>query len=349
MNISDRMNAVRRVFADAMKFEFAFVLLALFGLAGISPARAQSSTIRVATATLNDVQHEWMRRFAVEIEKTSNGRLKAELFPASQLGSIPRMIEATQLGSIQIWLGPPEFLVGVDPRFELLSAPGLFENNEHAQRVVRDGEFNKAFLALGANKGLHGADLFVNGPTVFDMRAPARTIADLKGKKVRVLASPFQMEQITRLGATGVPMTLADVLPALSQGALDGATGTLAVFSALQYQDTAKYITDSGHSVVFTEVVMSKRWFDGLSTDARAAVVAASAAATSQAMPWGMDFIASERKAWIAKGGEVIALSPADKAEMMARMRPIGADIVKEKPDLKPLYDLMITVAGRTK
>jgi len=315
---------------------------------GSGSAAAQTATVKVATATLNDVQHEWMRRFAVEIEKTSNGRLKAELYPASQLGSIPRMIESTQLGSIQIWLGPPEFMVGIDPRFELLSAPGLFASNEHALRTIADPEFAKTFLALGANKGLIGASLYVSGPSVFDMRAPARRLADFRGKKVRVLASPFQLEQLTRLGATGVPLTLADVLPALQQGAIDGALGTLTVFSALQYQDTAKYVTETGHSIVFVEVVLSKRWFDALPADLKAAVTAASGKATAEATPWGLDYIAEQRKVWVEKGGELIALPAADKADLLARMRPIGADIAKAKPELKPLYDLMVATARRT-
>jgi TRAP-type transport system periplasmic protein len=347
MSTIDRHGTLRRVRSGTLWAGRLFACAMLCAI-GAGPAVAQSTLIRVATATLNDVQHEWMRRFAVEIENTSHGRLKAEIYPASQLGSIPRMIEATQLGSIQIWLGPPEFMVGVDPRFELLSAPGLFADTDHGVRFVNDREFTGAFLALGANKGLHGAGLFVNGPTVFDMRGPVRSLSDFRGKKVRVLASPFQTEQLTRLGATGVPMSLADVLPALQQGTIDGTTGTLAVLSALQYQDTAKYIIDTDHSLVFTEVVMSKRWFDALPKDLQAAVVAAGDNATSQAIPWGLDLIVSERKAWVAKGGEIIALSPADKAELMARMRPIGDEIVKTKPDLKPLYDLMVAAARRT-
>ena len=79
-------------------------------------ATAQTIVMKLSTATLNDAQHEWMRRFAVAIEKNTNGRIKAEVYPASQLGTIPRMIEGTQLGSIQIWVGPPEFLYGVDQR-----------------------------------------------------------------------------------------------------------------------------------------------------------------------------------------------------------------------------------------
>src|SRR5262249_57338896 len=98
---------------------------------------------------------------------------KAELYPASQLGAIPRMIEGTQLGSIQIFISPPEFFVGVDQRFELLSAAGLADNEQHAVRIVSDPEFAKAFLAVGSNKGLIGVSLFIGGPAPLSRRAPA--------------------------------------------------------------------------------------------------------------------------------------------------------------------------------
>src|SRR5258708_17109378 len=117
-------------------------------------AEDKCMTIKLANATLNDAQHEWMKRFAAAIDQTANGRIKSEIYPASQLGAIPRMIEGTQLGSIQIWVGPPEFLVGEDQRFELLSVPGLFQNAAHAGKTVADPAFSKTVLAIRANKGL---------------------------------------------------------------------------------------------------------------------------------------------------------------------------------------------------
>jgi TRAP-type C4-dicarboxylate transport system substrate-binding protein len=318
--------------------------------AGASSAAAQDVkpiVAKLATATLNDAQHEWMKRFAVAIEKNTNGRIKAEIYPASQLGTIPRMIEGTQLGSIQAWIGPPEFLVGIDPRFELLSVPGLLENDQHAIKIINDAEFTTAFLAVGANKGLRGASLFLTGPTAFDMRAPARTLADLKGKKIRVLASPFQMEQMTRLGATGVPLSLGDVLPALQQGTLDGAFSSLPVLAALQYHGTAKYITETGHSYIFSVAMLSKRWFDGLPSDLQAIVMTTAKQAQAEVLPWSLDFLVSQRKVWVEKGGEVINLSAAEHAELMQRMRPIGDDIVKTKPELKPLWEQLLASAKR--
>src|SRR5215475_8816945 len=166
MNSSFSMNAQLASRAGAC-----FLAAALMaGAPDRALAQDRSITIKLASATLNDVQHEWMKRFAVAIEKNTNGRLKGEVFPASQLGAIPRMIEGTQLGSIQIWVGPPEFLVGVDQRFELLSAPGVFRSEQQARETIADAEFSKAFLAVGSNKGLIGVNLFVYGSVAFAMR-----------------------------------------------------------------------------------------------------------------------------------------------------------------------------------
>src|ERR1700728_907408 len=102
----------------------------------------KSYVMKLSTATINDIQHEWMKRFAAAVERDSGGRIKAELYPASQLGSIPRQIEGTQFGSIQGWIGPPEFLVGVDERYEALSAPALFTSAEQHLRVINDPPIN---------------------------------------------------------------------------------------------------------------------------------------------------------------------------------------------------------------
>lgn len=311
-------------------------------------AQGKSMTIKLATATLNDAQHEWLKRFAVTIDKNTGGRLKAEIYPASQLGTIPRMIEGTQLGSIQIWVGPPEFLVGVDQRFELLSAPGVFRSEQQARETIADPEFSKAFMAVGSNKGLIGVSSFLYGPVAFAMRAPFTTLADFKGKKIRVLASPFQTEQIARIGGTGVPLTLGDVLPALQQGTIDGTLASVTVFTTLQYQEAAKYMTETAHAYIFSIAMVSKRWFDGLPADLQSQVISAAKQAGAETSPWASEFVASQHKVWTERGGETIELPPADRAELMAKMAPIGGDIVKTKPALKPLWEQMVATAKRS-
>jgi TRAP-type transport system periplasmic protein len=184
------------------------------------PAAAQDKTfvMKLSTATLNDTQHEWMKRFAGAVDKDSGGRIKSEVYPASQLGSIPRQIEGAQFGSIQAWIGPPEFLVGVDQRYEALSAPGMFASQDQDVKVIQDPAVKSMILGLGANKGLAGIALLPLGPSSIVLRNPIRHLAEFKGTKIRVLASPFQMEMIKRMDATGVAMSLGACCRRCSKG-----------------------------------------------------------------------------------------------------------------------------------
>jgi TRAP-type C4-dicarboxylate transport system substrate-binding protein len=304
--------------------------------------------MKLATPALNDFQHEWIRRYAAAIEKKSNGRIRTELYPGGQLGPIPRMIESTQLGSIQIFVAPPEFFVGLDQRFELLSAAGVIGSEQHAARMTADPEFTRAFLAIGAGKGLVGLNLFGGTPSAFAMRRPFRTLGDLKGRKIRILPSPFQIEQMARLGATGVPLSLADVLPALQQGTIDGAQGNLGIFTALGYYDSARYMNETAHAFTFSMAVASRRWFDVLPAGLQAAMLATAGEVGAEMNPWAGDFLNRQRRLWVEKGGEIDTLPPADRADMAARISSVGDDIVKTKPELAPMWERVRAAAQRT-
>jgi len=312
-------------------------------------ALAQAPAVmKIGTATLNDAQHEWMKIFVAHVEKDSGGRIKGELYPASQLGPIPRMVENVQFGAIQGFVGPPEFMAGVDPRFQLLAAPGLFKDMAHAQRTLTDPEFRKAFLALGANKGLKGVGTMMSGPATFVMRTKAARLADLEGKRIRVFASPMQQEQIRRLKATPVPMSLGEVLPALQQGAIDGTVASVPVVSAFHYYDAAKYVLETDHAIVAGVAVLSKLWYDKLSPELQKIVADAGNRASVEVFPWSVDFWKKQREVWTKNGGELAQLSDAEREQLTRLLQPIGAEITAKNPEEKRLYDLLVATARRT-
>jgi TRAP-type transport system periplasmic protein len=314
-------------------------------------AHAQDKAIvmKLSTATLNDSQHEWMKNFVADVDKDSGGRIKGEIYPSSQLGSIPRQIEGTQFGSIQGWIGPPEFLVGVDERFEVMTAPGLLHSLQQEVKVTEDPQFRDLVMQWGANKGLHGLTMFISAPSSFISRKAIRHLADFKGLKIRVLASSFATEQITRLGATPVAMSLGDVLPALQQGALDGAVAQVAVFTTMQYQDAAKYITETGHNYIFSVVELSKKWFDGLSPDLQKILIDDGQKEAAAINPWEIAFYESQRKVWLQSGGELISLPPDEQATMMANLASVGEDMSKSKPPLHEAYLALVAAVDRAK
>src|SRR5215470_17408792 len=239
----------------------------------LAPAPAQdkalekSYVMKISLPTINDIPHLFVKNFAAAVEKDSGGRIKPEIYPASQLGSIPRQIEGTQFGAIQAANIPPEFFVGVDERFEVMAAPELVDSMEHGQRLAADPAVLKLMLGLGANKGLHGVGLYIAQPSCIISKTPIRHLADFKGKKIRVFASQFQTVAFDRLGATPVAMTLGDVLPALQQGTIDGAVAGITVFSAFHYQDAAKYVTEINQPSIFLMLEISRTWYDSLSPD----------------------------------------------------------------------------------
>ena len=129
--------------------------------------------------------------------------------------------------------------------------------------------------------------MFMNAPSSVIAKAPIRHLADFKGKKIRVLASKFQMVPIERFGATPVAMTLGDVVPALQQGAIDGAVGGIVVFTPMHFNDAAKYVTETGQPAVFVVVEISKSWYQSLPEDLQKVVDGDAAAGQAAIGPTG--------------------------------------------------------------
>jgi TRAP-type C4-dicarboxylate transport system substrate-binding protein len=318
----------------------------------LSPAEAQTAApivMKLSTATVNDTQTEWMQRFAEMVAKDSGGRIKGEVYPASQLGTIPRQIEGTQFGAIQGWIGPPEFLVGVDERYEALSAPGLFSGREQYQHTIDDPAVRDLILGLGANKGLYGVGIFPIGPSWINTRKPVTRLADYSGQKIRVLASPFQLELIRRMGGSPVAMTLADVLPALQQGALDGSLTTITQYTTLHYIDAAKYVVKTGQPYVSSIAVLSKKWVDGLPPDLQKIVREDGLKVSQDVVPFIYKFFDEQVTLWQKQGGSLTDLPAADMQEMTSKISSIAEDLSKSKPALNASVKVVFDTAAKYK
>jgi TRAP-type C4-dicarboxylate transport system substrate-binding protein len=334
-------NRLTRAVAGGFALSLAFCL-------GAAHAQDKTYVMKITVPTINDGPHLLAKNFAAAVERDSGGRIKGEVYPASQLGSIPRQIEGVQFGAIQVAVVPPEFFVGIDERFEVMAAPGLVNSIEHGQRLAADPAALKLMLGLGANKGLHGAGMFIVQPDSLASKAPIRSLADFKGKKIRIFASDFQSEALKRLGATPVAMTLADVLPALQQGAIDGAIAGITVFSAFHYQDAAKYVTEINQPSIFLMVEISKTWYDSLPPDLQKIIDRDAATETVAINPAALDFFNKARATWTASGGELISLSPAEQATLMQTITGVGEDVSRPKPALHDAYEIVADAAKRT-
>jgi TRAP-type C4-dicarboxylate transport system substrate-binding protein len=328
----------------------AFAIIAALAWPSAADAQdAQTYVMKISLPTINDVSHQFAKNYAAAVERDSGGRIKTEVYPASQLGTIPRQIEGVQFGAIQSAVVVPEMFVGVDERFEVLATPGLVDSFEHGQRFAADPAVLKLVLELGADKGLHGVGLFMALPSSVISRTPIRHLADFKGKKIRVLASQFQTAAFERLGVTPVAMTLGDVLPALQQGAIDGALASIGVFSNMHYYDAAKYVTETNQPTLFNVVEVSKKWYDSLPADLQQVVDKDGAAESVAVNQPALEIFTTARKAWLDREGELISLPRDEQSEMMRTFASVADDVSKTKPALYAAYQVVSDAAKRTR
>ena len=317
--------------------------------AAVTETRADDKPIvmKIALATLDDVLHQYAKNYATAIERDSGGRIQPEIFPASQLGSIERQTEGVQFGAIQCQFVAPEFLVGIDERFEVLAAPALVRSFAQGQRLAADPAVQKLMLGLGADKGLHGAGLIVSAQSAVVARNPLRHIADFKGKKIRIFASQFESVAMAHLGATPKSMTLAQVLPALQDNELDGAISSTAIFNSMHFQSAAKYVTEINQPAIFAIVEVSKKWYDALPADLQQIVDKDATAEATALDPQAIAINDNARKAWTDGGGELITLPADEQASLLKIVAGVGDEVSATKPQLGAAYQTVTEAAQR--
>jgi TRAP-type C4-dicarboxylate transport system substrate-binding protein len=336
-------------FHDAGILQSAALSMVLATVLTASTARADDKiyVMKISTSTINDTPHLVSKNLGAAIERDSGGRIKAEIYPASQLGPIPRTIEGTQFGSIQAVVLPPEFFVGIDQRFEIMAAPALIGSMQQGQRVAADPAVRKLILGLGAQKGLHGAGLYIAQQQNVISRTPIRHLADFRGRKIRILASDFQSEALKRLGATPVAMTLGDVLPALQQGTIDGSIIGPTVMVNMHLGDAAKYATMINQPAIFIVIEISRSWYESLPKDLQEIVDRDAAAESIAINPVSVEANAAAEKTWVDHGGELIKLPPEEEAEMLRMLASVGDDVSKNKPAVSEAYRIVQDAAKR--
>jgi TRAP-type C4-dicarboxylate transport system substrate-binding protein len=339
-----------RPWINRTTFRTAAMTAALFGvLPFAAQAQQKPMVMKITTPTLHAAPDIYATKFGAAVEKLSNGRIKAEVYPASQLGPIPRQIEGTQFGSIQCAVIPPEFFVGVDERFEVLAAPGLASSMALGHKLAADPQVLKSVLALGADKGLRGVGLFIAEPSLVASRTPIRHVADFKGKKLRIFASDFQRTAFQRLGVSPIAMAPSDVLVAIQQGTLDGAVAGIQFLAGLQFWDAAKYVTRTEHASIFIVAECSKRWLDALPADLQQVVTRAAADEAKAIAPETEKISAAALKRWTDHGGELIDLPADEKAQMVQMLASVGQDVAKSKPRLLEAYKIVTDAVARLK
>ena len=325
-----------------------WIAAALVAVAGA--AHAQQYTMKLSTPTINDVTIEYMNAFKKGVESRSGGKIKVEIYPANQLGPIPRTVEGVALGTIEMTTPATGFFIGLEPRFLVFDAPGLFDSMQHAERVFADPEVRKRLATFGEAKGVEPLFTFAHGPLMLLSHRPVRTIADFAGQKIRVPGgAPLHLEPFKKLGASPVSMPLGEVMPALQNRTLDGFTAALTIFTAFKYYDVAKGLTELPGQFLIAAGLVNRNWMKSLGPDLERIVREESRKSEKIFSTWGVEDVEKSRKVWESHGGQNIKLSPADAKRYVELTSSVLPGVVASSPQLKEDYEALVAAAKRAK
>ena len=265
--------------------------------------------------------------------------LKVEIYPASQLGAIPRMSEGVLLGTIEAFTTPTSFVTNVDPRFQAFDVPGLFKDADEVDAVIHDKDFRDYMETLFLDKGIRIIGAIYNSPTQMLTREPVTSIDGMKGLKIRTFASPLQMKPMEAVGVTPTPLALSEVIPQLQAGGIDGMLAGIPILTAFKFYDTAKHVTNIDMNQIVSVTLVNEAWFQSQSDEVKTAIIEAGRAAEKTVFPWGVTNVEKAQQAWLDNGGEVHMLPEDQQTKLHEIFAKTADEVIADQPDVIEVKD----------
>jgi tripartite ATP-independent transporter DctP family solute receptor len=219
----------------------------LFSLALAAPAQAQT-VLKLGYATTKDSHYAaGANVFCDEIEKGTQGRYKCQQFPNAALGGEREMIEAVQLGTLDIVNTSTGPLGNFVPEVKIVDIPFLFRDYDHARKTL-DGPIGQDLLKKFQAKGLVGLAWAENGfRHMTNNKRPIVQASDAAGLKLRTMENKVHMEGYKTFGLLPTPMAWPEVFTALQQGTVDGQENPIPVILAAKLSQVQKHLSLTGH------------------------------------------------------------------------------------------------------
>ncbi len=313
-------------------------LLAAAFAAGLAatPATAQQRLRIAGNFALDHSSTLSVEQFKKEVEASTKGALIIETFPNMQLGGAQENVSQTRAGTIAMtWVGMA-FLSRTVPELEAVSLPFMFPTREVAYKVM-DGPMGDVINGKLADKGFVALGYMELGPRqVTNNVRPIKSVADLKGLKIRLQPNETHLATFKALGANALSMDIKEVYSAMQQNVIDGHENPYNLILASRFFEVQKYVSNTAHFFDFIAVVANKKAIDSLKPEFQAAIKTAmkNAVATQRAAAAknDADALAELQK----KGMQYDVMPPAEIAKMRQMTsgviddvkKRIGADLV---------------------
>ncbi len=235
----------------------------------ISVAYPQSPTLWKST------EHTSALVFQKYVESKSEGRLKVNLFPGGQLGSVRDVLENVSEGLIEVTISGIGSVAMYLPEGQIFGLPYLFPDENVAWKVL-DGdlmhELSEKFIKSSQIRILGLGSVGGFRQTTNSVR-PIHTVDDWKNLKIRTMNAKIQMQMVEELGGSPTPISWLETYEALRLGVASGQLNSLTVILEGKIYETQKYLTLDNHVYAESWICASEKFMQSLPEDLQKIVI----------------------------------------------------------------------------
>lgn len=316
-----------------------FLLSALLAGCGSSPSSTASNdagtnvgegfekmTITLAHATPDSDMshmHQAAIKFKELVEERTDGQVKINIHPNSEMGGEREIIEATQLGTIDMAFISNGVLGNFANKVNVFDFPFLFRDRDHVAKVL-DGEIGAEVGAQLEEVNLKVLAWAENGfRNITNSRHPIKTPADLKNIKIRVQENRIHLDTFRTWGADATPMAWPELFTAMQQGVVDGQESPMGLIIPSNFFEVQNHLTISHHFYSPFPMVISKAKFDSVSPELQDVLTEAAV----EARDWEREFMIKKDEEYLKiakeKGMKVVTAEEFDRDAFDKAVQPV--------------------------
>ncbi|RLC36425.1 MAG: TRAP transporter substrate-binding protein, partial [Candidatus Nealsonbacteria bacterium] len=218
------------------------VLLALVLILSLSSVGFAAMKVRISVCNApTHPQNIGLEIFKNYVEEKTNGEMKINVYPNSQLGAERESVEQCKNGSLEMATASAGPLTTFNSKFMVLDIPFAFDSYDVAWMVL-DGPVGQKLLESCEEVGLKGLSFMENGfRHVTNNVRPITKLEDFKNIKIRTMEAPMHMENFKLLGANPTPVPWTELYLTLQQKIVDGQENPLANLWEVKMYEVQKY------------------------------------------------------------------------------------------------------------
>ncbi|PID64941.1 MAG: C4-dicarboxylate ABC transporter [Gammaproteobacteria bacterium] len=317
-----------------MKKKHLLLTLAIMG----SCVFAKDVTIKFSHVVAEDTPKGQMAlKFKELAEAKSNGSIKVEVFPNSQLFTDGKVLKAMLLGDVQMAAPALSKFSRFTKKLQVYDLPFLFKDMAAVEKF-QQSEKGQELLKAVEKKGIIGLGYIHNGMKQLSANAPMLVPADAKGKKFRIMTSDVLEAQFEAVDAIPLKKPFSEVFTLLQTKAIDGQENTWSNMYSKKFFEVQADITETNHGLLDYMVVTSKKFMDSLSDEQKQIVKESLKESLAYGNQLSADKAAGDKQKIIDSGvSKVHTITAEQRQQWVEAMKPvwkqfendIGADIIE--------------------